>query len=141
MKKNREYLLDTCTLIEFNGGNPSVVKHVMEAGPELCCMSVISLHELYYGAYYAGEKKEEYYEREMKMIDKDLEKFSVLSLPEKAIGYAQIKNQLRKKGQLIDEFDMLIAGQALDENLIVITDNLDHFERIDGLKVENWMER
>ena len=36
---------------------------------------------------------------------------------------------------------MLIAGQALDENLIVITDNLDHFERIDGLKVENWMER
>lgn len=88
MKKNRKYLLDTCTLIEFNGGNPSVIKHVMEAGPELCCMSVISLHELYYGAYYAREKKEEYFERELKMINKDLEKFSVVSLPEEAIGYA-----------------------------------------------------
>ena len=107
----------------------------------MCCMSVISLHELYYGAYYAREKKEEYFEREMKMINKDLEKFTVVSLPEEAIGYAQIKNQLRNKGQLIDEFDMVIAGQALDENLIVITDNLDHFERIDGLKVENWKER
>ena len=126
MKKNRKYLLDTCTLIEFNGGNPSVVRHVMEAGPELCCMSVISLHELYYGAFYAKEKKEEYFEREMKMINKDLERLTVVSLPD--------------EGKLIDEFDMVIAGQALDENLIVITDNLDHFERIDGLKVENWKE-
>lgn len=139
--KNRNYLLDTCTLIEFNGGNPSVVRHVMEVGPELCCMSVISLYELYYGAYYAKEKKEEYFEREMKMIKKDLEKFTVVSLPEEAIGYAKIKNQLRKRGKLIDEFDMIIAGQALDENLVVITDNLEHFERIDGLKVENWKER
>jgi predicted nucleic acid-binding protein len=36
---------------------------------------------------------------------------------------------------------MVIAGQAVDESLIVITDNLDHFKRIDGLKVENWKER
>ena len=76
-----------------------------------------------------------------KMIKKDLEKFTVVSLPEEAIGYAKIKNQLRKRGKLIDEFDMIIAGQALDENLVVITDNLEHFERIDGLKVENWKER
>ena len=75
------------------------------------------------------------------MINRDLEKFAVIPLPEEAIGYAQIKNQLRKEGQLIDEFDMVIAGQALDDNMIVITDNLDHFARIDGLKVENWKQR
>ena len=138
--KNRQYLLDTCTLIEFNCGTPSVVEHVMAVGAEQCCMSVISLHELYYGAYYANTKKELYFEREMAMIAKDLEKFAVIPLPKKAVGYAKVKNILRERGKLIDEFDMVIAGQAIDNGLTVITENVKHFNRIDGLKIENWTE-
>ena len=77
----------------------------------------------------------------MKMIHKLLEKFAVINLPKSSDAYAMIKNSLREKGQLIDEFDMVIAGQAIGEQLTVVTDNLKHFERIPGLKVENWMER
>ena len=68
MTKNKKYLLDTNMLIEFNAETPSVVNHVLAVGAENCCMSVISLHELYYGAYYAKTVKKAYFEKEMKMI-------------------------------------------------------------------------
>jgi predicted nucleic acid-binding protein len=42
---------------------------------------------------------------------------------------------------MIDEFDMLIAGQALSEGLTVVTDNVKHFNRIDGLKIANWLKK
>lgn len=139
--KNKQYLLDTNTLIEINAGTPSVIAHLLAIGAESCCMSVISLYELYYGAHYAKRIKKEYYEREMKMINKLLEQFRVLNLPENGGEYAELKNVLRETGALIDEFDMLIAGQALTEGMTVVTDNIKHFNRIPGLDIENWMER
>jgi len=42
---------------------------------------------------------------------------------------------------MIDEFDIVIAGQAISEGLTVVTDNIKHFNRIPGLKIEDWMER
>jgi len=65
-------------------------------------------------------------------------RFTVLPLPEEADGYGQIKVSLQKQGKLIDEFDMLIGGHALSEGLIVVTDNVKHFERIPGIMVEDW---
>ena len=139
--ENKQYLLDTNILIEFMNGNPFVVGHVLDAGIDNCCMSVISLHELYFGAYYAKTKKEEYFEKEMKRINKLLERFTVLPLPEKADGYGQIKMTLRTAGKLADEFDMIIGGQALATGLTVVTDNVKHFEPMPEVKVENWMIR
>lgn len=139
--ENKQYLLDTNILIEFMNGNPFVVGRVLDAGIDHCCMSVISLYELYFGAYYAKTKKEEYFEKEMKRINKLLERFTVLPLPEKADGYGQIKISLRQVGKLADEFDMIIGGQALTADLTVVTDNVKHFEPMTGVKVENWVVR
>lgn len=61
MMKNKQYLLDTNILIDFMEGVPAVVEHVLQVGTQQCCMSIISLHELYFGAHLAREKKEEYY--------------------------------------------------------------------------------
>lgn len=44
-----------------------------------------------------------------------------------------------KSGKEIDHFDLLIGATALHENFVLVTGNVDHFERIHGLKVENWM--
>ena len=55
--------------------------------------------------------------------------------------YAEIKHLLKEYGSMIDEFDIVIAGQAISEGLTVVTDNVKHFNRISGLKIENWMER
>lgn len=137
--QSKKYLLDTNTLIDFMDGVPAVVGHVLQVGTRQCCMSVVSLHELYFGAYLAKEKKEEYFDREIKRINMLLEHFTVLSLETRGDTYARIKYALRKKGKPVDEFDMLIAGHALSEGLTIVTDNIKHFENMPDVKVENWV--
>lgn len=88
---NKKYLLDTNILIDFMSGIPVVTENVLKAGTLQYCMSVISLHELYYGAYLAKEKKEEYYENEVKKINKLLEFFTVLPLETHGEIYGHIK--------------------------------------------------
>lgn len=138
--KNRQYLLDTNILIDFLDGVPSVVEHVLKVGTLQCCISVISLHELYYGAYLAKDKKEEYFEKELQKIRKLTERFTILPLDTHGEIYGRIKYTLRKIGKPVDEFDMVIAAQALAEELTVVTDNIKHFENMPDVKVENWLE-
>ncbi len=57
---------------------------------------------------------------------------------EDSIHFATVKNDLRKKGITIEDFDLMIAAQALAHNLILVTNNTKHFENIDGLKLEDW---
>ena len=141
MTEKKKYLLDTNILIDFLDEVPSVVEHVLSVGTQLCCISVISLHELYYGANLARETKEEYYFKELEKINTLLEYFTVLDLTSHGEEYARIKYALRKKGKPVDEFDMLIASQAIVRGLIVVTDNLRHFENMPDVRVENWMQR
>lgn len=139
--KNKEYLLDTYVLIEFMCGTPSIVSKILQTGFDKCCMSTISLHELYYGAYNAKKKSEKCFREEIARIEKLLTKLTVLPLETNGVIYGKIKYTLERKGLIIDEFDMVIAGHAISEGLTVVTDNLKHFNRVPGLKVENWMER
>jgi tRNA(fMet)-specific endonuclease VapC len=50
----------------------------------------------------------------------------------------EIKTRLRQKGTLIEDFDLLIAATALNNNLVLVTNNVDHFTRIEKLQIENW---
>lgn len=136
--ENKHYLLDTNILIEFIHGNNFVINKILNVGFDKCCMSVISLHELYFGAYNAKNIKQAYYEQEMVRIGKLRERFFVLPLPEAADNYGQLKTTLIKKGQRVDEFDMIIGGQALAAGLTIVTDNVKHFSRMPGVNVENW---
>ena len=122
-------------------GNPSVVSRIVEIGFAKCCMSAITMHELYFGAHNAKKKGEKFYNQEIARIEKLLDKLSVLPLETNGEEYGSIKYCLQQKGKIIDEFDMVIAGHAMSEGLTVVTDNLKHFGRIPGLNVENWVER
>ena len=139
--KNKQYLLDTNILIDILNGNPEVMEKLAHVGTQKCCMSTISLHELYYGAQLAREKKEEYFIKEMNKISRLLEDIDVHPLAADGKDYAEIKYLLKEQGNMIDDFDIVIAGQAISEGLIVVTDNIKHFNRIEGLKVENWIQR
>ena len=56
--------------------------------------------------------------------------------------YAKEKVRLRKIGKPInDEFDLLIGVTAVENKLILVTDNQKDFDRIDGIKIENWFKR
>ena len=108
--KNKKYLLDTNVLIDFLDGVPSIVKNVLNVGTKNCCISVISLHELYYGAYLAKEKKEEFFEKETMKINKLLEYFTLLPLETKGVAYAHIKFALRKRVSLL--MSLIWSSQA-----------------------------
>jgi len=51
---------------------------------------------------------------------------------------AELYSTLRKSGNIVDDIDLLIAGIAIDNNMILITNNESHFNRIPGLKIDNW---
>ena len=56
-----------------------------------------------------------------------------------ADAYGPLKTSLQNNGQPVGELDTLIGAHALAEGLILVTHNTRHFERIPGLKLEDWM--
>ena len=57
-----------------------------------------------------------------------------------AYSYAIIRADLEKKGNIIGNMDLLIGSQALSRGLCLVTNNINEFERIEGLEIENWIE-
>jgi tRNA(fMet)-specific endonuclease VapC len=51
---------------------------------------------------------------------------------------AELYSVLRQSGNIVDDIDLLIAGVAIDNELILVTNNESHFARIPGLKIQNW---
>ena len=66
--------------------------------------------------------------------------FNILNFDDTdAIDYGRLKTDLRKQGRIIGPIDMLLAAQALNKELILVTNNVKEFERVPGLQVENWV--
>ena len=128
------YLLDTCVCIALMKKTPGVVEHIRRVGIDECKISVVTLAELYFGAYKSGQKK---HFEDIEVIKGLFEQYDITdSLKE----YGDIRWQLERSGKKIDHLDMLIGATALHENLIVVTGNTNHFERIPNLQIENWMK-
>ena len=127
-----KYLLDTCTCIALSKKKINVVEHIRQVGIDECKISDITLAELYFGAF--KSEKEEHFE-DVVVISNLFEQYPVGGLKK----YGEIRWMLEKAGTPIGDMDMFIAATALEEDLIVVTGNVDHFNRIPGLKVENWM--
>jgi tRNA(fMet)-specific endonuclease VapC len=128
------YLLDTDTCIALLKKKPSVIRHLRDVGVHNCKISDVTIAELYFGAVKSGSEK---HFNEVNQISSLFESYSILYL----LKYAEIRWELEKKGLKIGDMDMFIAATALEEDLIIVTGNTDHFSRIEGLKIENWMER
>lgn len=65
--------------------------------------------------------------------------FTILDFRETdSIPYGEIKTYLRKKGTIIGPIDLLLAAQALSNDLVLVTNNTKEFSRIENLKIEDW---
>lgn len=128
------YLLDTDTCIALLKKKPSIIQHLRDVGVHNCKISDVTIAELYFGAVKSGSEK---HFNEVNQISSLFESYRILYL----LKYAEIRWELEKKGLKIGDMDMFIAATALEEDLIIVTGNTDHFSRIEGLKIENWMER
>ncbi len=131
-----KYLLDTNICIFLLRGNRDVADKLIELGEGRCLISEITVYELLFGAYNSGRKA-----AEINKVKNFIKHFPIAPLMDSADEYASLKVSLRAKGIMIDEFDLIIASAAIARKYVLVTDNLKHFQRIEGLKIENWIKR
>ena len=128
----RQYLLDTNVLIDMFKGNQRVQEKIFRAEFHNCYISEITLAELYVGAFKGGRPKQ------LQEISFVCKRFRILPITPALERYARLRVRLEGKGESIDDFDLLIAATALTEGHTLVTHNLRHFDRIEGLRTEDW---
>jgi predicted nucleic acid-binding protein len=130
-----KFLLDSDTLIYFLKGRGETVAALAARSPEELATSRINYTELLYGAYNSTQA-----ERNLRIIVPFLENFEIYEFDRTAAEiFAKEKARLKKSGKMIADMDLMIASIALANNLILVTNNTRHFERIKTLKLENWV--
>ena len=129
------YLLDTDTCIYWLRNRQSVRERVREVGWNQITICVITVAELYYGAYNSDRVTENLARAEF-----FIQQLPVLPLSNNALRrFGKLKAELRKAGQPLADFDLLIASIALAEGYVLVTNNTRHYDRIPELQLENWI--
>jgi len=131
------YCLDTDVLIEYFRGNAAVRRRVetLPEGDELA-LTWFSCFEFFKGVFWTGRMEDEELLRELVQAIRILEE----SYESARIG-GQIYADLRQKGRLINDADILIASVVKARGAVLVTNNEEHFSRIEGLPIENWTKR
>ena len=132
----KKYLLDTNICIFLLKNIYNIREKILEVGPEKCCVSEISLAELYYGA-----SKSVIREQKLKDVEFLEQSFMVLPIYPALHLYGDNKALLETGGIRIDDFDLLIGSTAVANNVIMVTDNVRHLGRIPNIVIENWTQR
>lgn len=128
------YLLDTDIVIYSLKAHPVVQENLRRHYNDPLKISVITLMELYYGAY--KSKKTTSNLAKIKTLENSLE---VVTLGKESVDiFGMLKANMEASGTPLDDFDLILASCALAHNLILVTNNSRHFERIEGLKIQNW---
>ena len=129
------YLLDTDTCIYvLKNANPQLIAKFNNHEGALATSAIV-LHELYYGAEGYIEAGKRY-----SLIDQLAHRLRILPFDQAIASTAGVlRYSLRKSGQQIGPYDILIAATALAHDLTLVTGNQREFSRIKDLKTENWM--
>jgi len=129
-----KYCLDTNTLIYFFKGQGNVSKRLLDTPPGEIAIPAIVVFELE-----VGIGKSTYPRKRMAQLHEITSMVNVISFGRtETKSAAAIRVKLEKKGIPIGPYDILIAASAMANNLTLVTNNKKEFERIDGLKVEDW---
>ena len=126
------YLVDTDWAIYYLRRRPNVVQRLNALLPQGVGISIISVAELYVGAAGAvdptagASEVRNFLSADIPLVGLDAETGQI---------FAQEKVRLRQSGNLIPDFDLLIGSTALRHNLILLSNNRRHFERISGLSI------
>ena len=131
---NAEFMLNTDSVSFALRGQGRVASQILERRPSEICISALTLAELRYGAARRNSK------RLHALIDAFMSNISVMPFDETcAAHFGVVASGLAQRGSPIGEFDALIAAHALALELTLVTNNVKHFTRVAGLRVDNWM--
>jgi tRNA(fMet)-specific endonuclease VapC len=131
---NPPYLVDSDCAISYLGGIQKVVKKLEEYRQNGgLAISIITLAEIYEGVYGSRDPL-----KSQQVLNDFLSDVAVIGLDEDISKiFAQERARLRKAGNMIGDFDMMIGATALCYNMTLITNNVRHFSRIPGLTMES----
>ena len=131
-----KYMLDTNICIYVIKRKPiEVLSHFNEHSGQLA-ISSITLAELIHGA-----EKSQFVSRNIRTVEDFCSRLEVLEYAHNAAAhYGYIRSDLEKKGQVIGVNDLHIAGHARSEGLVLVSNNLKEFTRVDALRTENWIK-
>lgn len=131
------FLLDTDTCIYvMNSRPPKALERFRQCAVGSISVSEITVSELEFGIANSKNREEN-----RCRLNEFLHPLQVLSYRSPASRfYGELRSRLKNDGQLIGSMDMLIAAQALAENLTLVTNNTKEFTRVPGLRTENWLD-
>jgi tRNA(fMet)-specific endonuclease VapC len=129
------YLLDTnICIFAINKKSLTVLNSIKNNMDNELYISSLTIAELEYGV-----ENSKQIEKNRTALLKFISVFDILDFTEyDAIEYGKIKSKLRKSGEIIGPIDMLLAAQALSNQMTFVTNNVSEFERVDGLLIEDW---
>lgn len=129
------YLLDTDTCIYLiHRRSPSVIQAITRLEPNQVKLSAVSLAVLEFGA-----SKSRHREKNRIALLRFAAAFDVVPFDDRdAEVYGLIRAGLERRGQPIGPYDLQIAAQAVTRGLVLVTNNVDEFQRVPDLRIENW---
>lgn len=131
------YMLDTSICIyAMKKKTEKFLRRFREEMDGGLCISSITLAELEYGMKHSSDPL-----KNEQALLRFLVPLSILPFGAAAASeYGQLRAYLQSKGIPIGPLDMLIAGHAKAEKLVLVTNNVKEFERVPDLEIENWAE-
>lgn len=131
-----KFMLDTNIIAYAKNHRPeSVLRRFMQYRPEDMCISSITMAELEFGVYNSSKPEQNRLVLMTFLSGIEVVPFDAAA----ALAYGSIRADLTKKGNLIGANDMLIAAHAKALDLTLVTNNTREFNRVEGLKIENWV--
>jgi len=130
-----KYLLDTNIVIYTIKNRPDTLREIFNQHDGQMGISAVTWGELVFGAEHSQQP-----ERNLADIEAMAARLDVLPFDEKAaVHFGQLRAELYRRGTPIGPYDMMIAGHARSLGLILVTNNIKEFERVPGLRIENWV--
>ncbi len=130
-----KYMLDTNIAIYVIKIRPMKVLETFNRNVERMCISSITLAELIHGVEKSAKP-----EHNLQQVEDFVSRLTVLEYGNKAAAhYGDMRAVLERKGTPIGVNDLHIAGHARSEGLTLVTNNFKEFERVAGLRLENWI--
>jgi len=131
------YMLDTDTAsYVIKGRMPSLDRRLADVPPEDVCISSVTRAELLYGVRRTPEAH-----RLARVVDQFLARVHSLPWDDAAADrFATIAAELERAGRLIGTLDTMIAAHALATSAVMVSNNVEHFSRVTGLNLENWVD-
>ena len=129
------YMLDTNIAIYVIKRRPRACLASFNEHAGQLCISSITLAELLHGA-----EKSSRVAHNLRQVEDFVSRLEVLAYGPKAAGhYGEIRAGLERQGMPIGVNDLHIAAHARSEGLVLVSNNLREFERVPGLRAENWV--